>query len=429
MAPNSRDASVSAGAATIIGRLDDGLGTLAGSIQQLLTTEIPELREDAQLLHLLHDSIEANVDTVFSAIRHDIAIDRVEPPTAALEHARRLAQRGASVNILVRAYRLAHKAVLDQARRQIDASDLDAELGLDVFGQIADVTFSYVDWITQKVVSTYQSERDQWMENRGRVRALRVREVLDSTDVDVDVDEMTTQIRYPLNHIHLAAVLWDGGDSADDGLVLMERFVRQLGESIPASSAPLFIPVDRTTGFAWIPLTAGAARQATAQVRTFVSARSDAPRIAVGEPLPRLDGFRRSHRQARDARTVAITLGASAPRVTAADDRGLSMAALVSGEIDGAKTWVGEVLGPLASRTEGDARLRETLRAFLAAGSSFKNAADELHLHPNTVKYRVKRAAERRNKPLTEDRLDIEVALTLCHWYGSAVLGGKESAE
>ncbi len=426
MVPNSGD-PVTEGAAMIIGRLGDRLGMLAGSIQHLLVAEIPELREDAQLLQLLHDSIEANVDTVFSAIRHDIAIDHVEPPTAALEHARRLAQRGASVNILVRAYRLAHKAMLDQAREQIRATDLDSRLGLDVFGQIADVTFSYVDWISQKVVGTYQNERDRWMENRNSVRALRVREILDS--VDVDVDQMTAQIRYPLSHIHLAAVLWDAGATADDGLVHMERFVRQLGESISASTAPLLIPVDRMTGFAWIPLTAGGARQVMEKVRTFASGQPAAPRIAVGQPLPHVEGFRRSHQQAKAAHSVTITLGASAPRVTSTEDPGLAMAALVSGDIEATAMWVARALGPLASPTENDARLRDTLRVFLGAGSSFKTAAEELHLHPNTVKYRVQRAAERRGKPITENRLDIEVALTLCHWYGSALLGRSESAE
>ncbi|GJF12476.1 ABC transporter substrate-binding protein [Mycolicibacterium cyprinidarum] len=428
MTPNGRDDPVSEGAATLIGQLGDRLGILARSMHQLLIIEIPELREDAQLLQLLNDSIEANVETVFTAIRHDIAIDNVKPPTAALEHARRLAQRGDSVNILVRAYRLAHKAVLDEVREEIRASQLDSQLGLDIFGKIAEITFGYVDWISQKVVATYQSERDQWMENRNSVRALRVREVLDNREIDVDA--MTAQIRYPLSHIHLAAVLWDGGSTADDALVLMERFVCQLGESIGASTTPLFIPVDRMTGFAWIPLLADAARHAVAKVRTFAAAQSDdAPRIAVGDPLPHIDGFRRSHQQAEDAHSVAIALGANAPRATASADPGLSMAALLGGNIKAAAAWVDHALGPLASPTANDARLRDTLRVFLRTGSSFKSAADELHVHPNTIKYRVHRAAERRGKPLTQDRLDIEVALTLCHWYGSAVLKGSDSVE
>jgi hypothetical protein len=38
-------------------------------------------------------------------------------------------------------------------------------------------------------------------------------------------------------------------------------------------------------------------------------------------------------------------------------------------------------------------------------------------------KYRIRRAVERRGRPITDDRLDVEVALLLCHWFGGAVLG------
>jgi DNA-binding PucR family transcriptional regulator len=38
------------------------------------------------------------------------------------------------------------------------------------------------------------------------------------------------------------------------------------------------------------------------------------------------------------------------------------------------------------------------------------------------VKYRVRRALERRGRPITDDRLDVEVALLLCDRYGAAVL-------
>ena len=84
--------------------------------------------------------------------------------------------------------------------------------------------------------------------------------------------------------------------------------------------------------------------------------------------------------------------------------------------------WVAEILGPLASDTENDERLRETLRVFLRTGSSFKAAADEMHLHSNSIKYRVNRAISRRGTPIVDDRIEVEVALLLCHWFGQAVL-------
>jgi DNA-binding PucR family transcriptional regulator len=43
-------------------------------------------------------------------------------------------------------------------------------------------------------------------------------------------------------------------------------------------------------------------------------------------------------------------------------------------------------------------------------------------LHTNSIKYRVQRAIERRGRPITDGRLDVEIALLLCHWYGSVVL-------
>ena len=116
-------------------------------------------------------------------------------------------------------------------------------------------------------------------------------------------------------------------------------------------------------------------------------------------------------------------MGASARKVTAASDSGLAVAALLGDNVDAASSWIGEVLGPLAAATESDERLRETLRVFLGAGSSFKAAAEELHLHVNSVKYRIRRAIERRGRPITDDRIDVEVALLLCHWFGGAVLG------
>ena len=75
-----------------------------------------------------------------------------------------------------------------------------------------------------------------------------------------------------------------------------------------------------------------------------------------------------------------------------------------------------------ATDSEHDALLRETLRVFLNDGCSYKAAADDLNLHSNSVKYRVQRAVDRRGRQITDDRLDVELALLVCHWFGAAVL-------
>ncbi|OBC16650.1 hypothetical protein A5784_25900 [Mycobacterium sp. 852013-50091_SCH5140682] len=66
--------------------------------------------------------------------------------------------------------------------------------------------------------------------------------------------------------------------------------------------------------------------------------------------------------------------------------------------------------------------LVDTVETFLAAVLHGYKAAEDLHLHTNSVKYRVSRAVERRGKPITDDRLDVEVALLLCHYFGASLL-------
>ena len=106
---------------------------------------------------------------------------------------------------------------------------------------------------------------------------------------------------------------------------------------------------------------------------------------------------------------------------SAADDPGLAAAALLCDSLPAARVFVHETLGPLANDSENDARLRETLRIFLRDGCSYKSAARELNMHFNSVKYRVDRAIERRGRPIAGDRLDVELALLISHWFGARV--------
>ena len=120
-APVRRDeAAVTENSAVIVARLSDRLGEVTAAIQRRLATVIPELWDDSGLVELLGASVESNVDTVFHAVRYEIPIENIEPPTTALEYARRMAQRGVPMNALVRAYRLGHEMVLEFARDEID---------------------------------------------------------------------------------------------------------------------------------------------------------------------------------------------------------------------------------------------------------------------------------------------------------------------
>lgn len=413
----SDDAAVAEAAITISQRLYDRLPETIGVIEDLVARESPELTGDSPLLQLLHETVAANVDAYFSAIRHNIPVAEIAAPAVALEHARRLAQRGVPVNALVRGYRLGHSVALQLVLSEIRSADLDPGLRLDVLGAMSALMFGYIDEMSQQVVAVYQTERERWLESRNAVRALRVREIL--ADESTDVDAMTTAIRYPLRRTHVALVVWYP-ESDGDKLSAAEGFIKQLTETVAGQGAPLFVPADSTTGWAWLPLLSSAGSEVVAQIRDYARAAPGEPWVAIGDPLPGVEGFRRSHQQALAAHTLAVAAGTA--RVSAAADPGLAAAALLGDNLAAARAWVGEVLGPLARATDGDERLRDTLRVFLRTGSSFKAAGEQLHFHVNTMKYRVQRAIERRGRPIADDRLDVEIALLLCQWYGAAVL-------
>ena len=402
-------------------RLHDRLADVSSTILRTLEDQIPDLHGDARLMELLGDSVEGNVDTVLHALRYDIAVERVEAPTAALEYARRLAQQGMPVNALVRAYRLGQRTVNELIFAELRTIDMPEPTRVTVIEAITATLFEYIDWMSQQVVAVYEDERERWLENQNSLRALRVREVL-SANKTIDVDAATTSIRYPLRWHHLGLVMWypDAGSDGDQ-LARLQRYLRELGESAGASASPLFIAADQSCGWGWLPYRA-AVPDAAVKVRQFTLARTDSPSVAIGTMADGVEGFRQSHRQAETARGVAVIAKRAEPTVISAADPGLSVVARLGDDVVDTRGWVASVLCDLATDNENDARLRETLRVFLGCGSSYKVAADELNLHFNSVKYRVGRAVARRGREIGSDRLDVELALLACHWYGTAVL-------
>jgi DNA-binding PucR family transcriptional regulator len=85
--------------------------------------------------------------------------------------------------------------------------------------------------------------------------------------------------------------------------------------------------------------------------------------------------------------------------------------ALLTERSEDLQRWIRRVLGDLAAEDPGTRQLRETVRVFLDSGGSYTEAAARLHVHKNTVYYRVRKAEELRRRPVTDGRLDLEVAL------------------
>ena len=127
--PLDSDVEVNSYVAEVAGRLHGRVAGVSAELRRSLEEQIPELRGDPALVELLGTSVEGNVDTLLHALRYDIAVERVEAPTAALEYARRLAQHGVPVNALVRAYRLGQRFMNEAVFAELRTIDKVDALG------------------------------------------------------------------------------------------------------------------------------------------------------------------------------------------------------------------------------------------------------------------------------------------------------------
>jgi DNA-binding PucR family transcriptional regulator len=414
------DVEVDRWVAELAVRLGDRVSEAVSVISASLREDIPELRDQAQV-ELFNAAVEGNVVTALYALRHNIPVERVEAPTTALEHARRIAQQGVPLNVLIRMYRLGQRRFTRLVLSELQNIEIASQARMTVVDKITETLFAYVDWMSQQIIEVYEEEREGWLETRNSMRAVRVREVLTGR-TPVDIDSAIKTIGYPLRWHHVALLLWYPAASGDASeLGRMQRFVRELGIAAQAGAPPLFIAADRSTGWAWLPYQS-TPTEVVAAVRNFTMQFEDSPSVAIGSSATGVEGFRRSHVQAEAVRWVVLARKDIKPTVVADSDPGLAAAALVGANVEQARDWVAEVLGGLATNTDNDARLRETLRVFLGCGSSNRLAAGELVVHYNTVKYRVGRSLARRGRSITNDRFDVELALLLCHWYGETVL-------
>lgn len=413
-----REAAISRSLAAVAVVLAQDRAVLVNELHRRLSTEIDQLRGDESLLRLLHASIESNVDNALQIVRYDIDLAAVEVPAAAVEYARRLAQHGVPVRALVRAYRLGQDSFLRRGFAALETQVDDPALVTATAQRLTAIAFHYIDRLTEQVLQAYEDEREQWLQQRDTDREACVLHLLRGDRVDPGAAERT--LGYQLTgRRHLGLIAWTGPEatptSATPGL---SRFIRDLAGRLGTPAGPLFMPRDQVTGWAWLPL--GGTVPTTEQLRAAVRELRGDVLVAVGEPDTGLAGFRRTHQQARQVRAVLLAAERTAPGLTVFGEVG--PVALLCGDLPATKAWVGETLGRLARDDDAHARLRETLRVFLATGGSYQEAARQLSLHRNSVHYRVRKAEQALGRPVASARLDVELALRACQWLGRSVL-------
>ncbi|GAB3164581.1 PucR family transcriptional regulator [Amycolatopsis sp. NPDC004378] len=401
--------------------LAERAGELTGELVQLYAADLPQLvNDDERMVSLLTASVYQNIETALQIFRHGIDPANVEPPAAAMEYARRLAQRGTPVFDLIRAYDLGQAAMLDFGFQECVRVVDDAALLGAMMRRLLKVAYEFITRVVRQLVGVYQDERDKWLLNRSAARAAKVLDLLGENGGPPDVDAAEAVIGYRLRGRHVGMIVWHASEAyVDDALSLLESVAGAVLERAGGEGRPLFVPRDQAGAWVWLPLAPGAT-VGREHLDAVLAGSDPGVRVTIGDPGTGVAGFRDTHQQARRVHALALAAGEHCDR--ALTFREVGTVALMSSDLNAARLWVASTLGPLSADDENCGRLRETLRVFLATGGSYTAAAAELTMHKNSVQYRVRKAQELLPRGLADSRLDVELALNLSLRLGAAVL-------
>lgn len=367
---------------------------------------IAALAQDESGRALLEASVAENIVAGVNFVQGRVRAEDLEAPSAALSYARTLAQRDVPLSALVRAYRVGHARVLDQAFEQIDAVPLEHQAAFVM--TLVRRSQDFIDRVLEQVGRAYEVERERWVASRSGVRQQWVNDLLAGTTVDVA--DASATLGYPVDGRHVCVRLWPATPMTGGETATAVAEVRQHLASRLRARESLLVPTDGREVRLWLA-TSGAPH-----VQPPVDCRLNA---AFSGPGRGLAGFRRTAEEADLVQTV-VAARPGTPRWLRYD--AVAPIALLARDPAPLRELVAATLGELAARTERAEMLRETLRAFLAHHRSYATTGGVLNLHRNSVQYRVQQAlALLPRRP--EDDLHLRVALDAAHWLGETVLG------
>jgi len=383
-----------------------------------MKVEIRGLNHDARTMDLWRASVTENVMATIHYIERDVPAQSLEAPAAALAYARASAQRDVPLAALVRAHRIGLARFLEVAMQYV--SLLEPAQRVPTIIELVNRSNRVHDVVAEQLIVAYGHEHDRWVSRRSGLQQQWVSEVLSGGPVDIARAEKA--LRYRLDGPHLAAVVWvDAGVAARDVVALFDQVHSLVAAQLDAVGRSLTVPTDDREVRMWFSLRSP--RYDATRVRAaFESARIRA-HLAFGRVEDGPSGFRASLNQAERVKAVVLAGGGHrSARVVFYGE--VAPIAMVAGDLDELRRFVGDVLGALSVDDERNGWLRETLREFLARNRSYVATADAMILHRNTIQYRVAQAMELCGQSFDDPdaMFEVQMALEVCRWMAPGVL-------
>ncbi len=364
---------------------------------------------DARYVAGLREAVAAAVGHVLEAIELGDT-EATAVPGAVLVQARRAARAGVGLETVLRRYVAGHTLLGELVVEEVGRRSVPG--GGEMLGEIARVQLGVLDRLLVAIAAEYGRELQGEDGSSGRRLFERVRDLLEEDgegegegeDGDGDVGgvvgreggERDAGLGYALDGWHL-------------GLIARGARAREavLGFAGVLERPLLCVSDEDEVVWGWVGGRTVPGRSELDRALGLLGSIEGVV-CACGEPARGIAGWRRTHRQAQAALSVALRR----PRpVTRYAEVALLASALGDEALAGA--LVQAYIAPLEGPGDRGAVLCETLRAYLRAQRSPSAAAAALSVARTTVENRLRTIEERLGRSLYEGCSELEIALAL----------------
>jgi hypothetical protein len=342
---------------------------------------------DPEYLHGLREAVSAALGYALASI--ELGEHRAPPvPAILLTQARLAARNGIGLDTVLRryfaGYSLLHELLVAEAEQ--------SGFGVASLREVLRGQAALFDRLLAAVSDEHQRESASRIHTVQQRRREHVERMLAGDPIDA------TALEYELDLFHLG-VIGHGDAAAAAVRELAQCFERRL----------LLVHSDADRFWAWLGSRRPIAPEAMVSLVDVASGLlSQGEILAFGEPSEGFRGWRLTHQQAKAALPVARATGEPVVRYSEVT----LLASVLQDEVVAAS--LRELyLDPLQRGSDGGTVLRETLKAYFAAGSQSSSAAAALGVTRRTVRNRLRDVEERLGLSVDARAAELWTALLL----------------
>ncbi len=376
----------------IAGAVTARLPALVDRVVQRIRAESDVYGQDDVIgLEDLRDSVRSNLESMVGQLTADRPPDLSAPRATG----RRRARQGAPLADILHAYRIGFtefwNAIVDEARR---GALVPSELLVDAASGVWWLIGEY----TQELTVAYREAAAELLLAGARERSALVEALFTGGIPDRDtLWEAAKLLRLPWEGVFVVVAVEAPG-LAQEGLPDAEAFLAARG----IGSAWLLHPESQTG-------VVSLRHQDTAPLLLELLGRGVRARAGVS---PIYQSLADTPRALHYARLVQRSLPPGTRAVAQFEETPLRV--LAAAAPDAAGELARAVLGPvLALPAQDRSTLLATLRAWFDAGGSAAEAGRRIYIHPNTVRYRLRRLQEHTGRSLDDPRTAAELLAAL----------------